>query len=61
MELSLDKVKPCVRFASEVMNNKDYPNFLYAYDYRLFYILSGAMQFEFCDKTIDMNDGYLLI
>ena len=49
MEISLKRVNPYVRFASVVEKNKDYSDFLYAYDYRLF------------NKSIDMKQSDLLI
>ena len=61
MKLNFSEVKPYVRFASVVERNKDYSDFLYAYDYRLFYMLSGEIQFQFNNKIVDIRDGDLII
>lgn len=61
MKLSLPELKPTVRFAYIVERVNDYPEFLFAYDYRLFYVISGTMQFIFNNKTIYIKQGDLLI
>lgn len=61
MKLTVEEIKPCVRFASVVVRNADYEKYYYSYDYRLFYVISGSMTFNFKEKSIYMSRGDILI
>ena len=61
MPLTFEEIYPDVRFASEVVKSADYEEFLCAYDHRLFYLLSGNVDFVFQNETIRLSGGNLLI
>jgi AraC-like DNA-binding protein len=60
----LDKVlsfKPVVRFACKTTNKKDYDDFLFAYDYRIFFITDGKVRAVFNDGQVDLSIGDILL
>lgn len=61
MKLTIEEIKPCVRFASVVVRNVDYDKYYYSYDYRLFYIITGTLIFNFAEKDISVSTGDVLI
>lgn len=61
MMLTVEEMKPCVRFASVIVRNADYDKYYHSYDYRLFYILSGTLVFSFTEKDISASVGDILI
>ena len=52
---------PYVRFCSAVWLHSDYTRFAKAYDYRLFYVISGGFIAQFESERIKVSKGGLLI
>lgn len=53
--------EPMVRFACKTTNQKDYDDFLYAYDYRIFYVIDGKVRAVFADGIVELNIGDILL
>lgn len=60
-ELHPDQISPWVRYAAVVTRHKSYPQFLSAYDYRLFYCLDGHFKILFSESAAEMSPGTLVI
>lgn len=56
-----EQISPWVRYAAVTTRYKSYPQFLRAYDYRLFYCLSGSFKILFSQKTEELRPGTLVI
>lgn len=61
MDNSVLTFNPIVRFACRTKNAKDYDDFLYAYDYRIFYITEGKVRVVFLDSDVTLSNGDLII
>ena len=59
--MDIKNFDPYVRFCSEVHISSSYQRSAKAYDYRLFYVISGGFTAIFPDKRIEMSAGSVLI
>ena len=59
--MDIKRFNPYVRFCSEVCLHSEYAKSARAYDYRLFYVLSGGFTARFQDRTADVKEGDVLI
>lgn len=59
--MDIKDFNPYVRFCSAVWLYSDYQKAAKAYDYRLFYVLSGGFTAVFEDRSIEVREGGLLL
>ena len=59
--MKLQDFNPHVRFCSDVWLYSEYERNARAYDFRLFYLLSGGFTAHFEDKTVTVNEGGVLL
>ena len=55
------KFNPFVRFCSEVCLRSEYTKIARAYDFRLFYIISGGFTAYYQDKETEVSEGDIII
>lgn len=54
------KINPHIRYIDKVTIPQAYPKQVLAYDFRMFYIVKGALEFELSDHRISAYEGDLL-
>lgn len=59
--MDIKEFNPYVRFCSAVWLNSDYQKSAKAYDYRLFYVISGGFTAHFENERVEVNEGSVLI